>query len=558
MIAFDCPACNAHLEKPVSEAGTKFPCPKCGQRLKVPAPASDRTMVGQLTPSGGLLAGMPAKSAPVRPAEGWYARRDQRQIGPISFAELKERAESGRLFPTDFVRCGTSGEWERADSLEELFGPSEQTLGAAGQVLPSWRQGGARVANLPPAVWVAGGLFASVLLGGIGLWAVGLVFFKKPEVTAVNAASTVADPVAAKGATTPVASASTAENANIEYTTQQIVERFGPSVALITGPRQSGSGFIVRPDVVVTNAHVINNSMIDTVRVMFPSGPDKGSVAIPVKGLLYENVKRDLAILRVPTELPPLKVADHHQFHSGQSITVIGSPGVGNGVVPNAVTSGILSAQMTIAELPWYQLSISINPGNSGGPVFDATGKVIAAVTLKASRQEGIAMGVPANDIAEAIERATAASAKEVEETTSRHNLELVFRRVARAGSIYQEGLALYVQAMLEAEQAKKTANDGLKVVSQRIDKEVQEKGEDSLAHVRPSVMTVTADRTQPEAIRVKLADMWTSYNDLKKAFDQPFLPVPAYQTRVMETRDRFTKQMEGLKLLVGVDPLAE
>ena len=36
-IKYNCPRCQAPLEAPASEAGTKKPCPSCGQRLQVPA-----------------------------------------------------------------------------------------------------------------------------------------------------------------------------------------------------------------------------------------------------------------------------------------------------------------------------------------------------------------------------------------------------------------------------------------------------------------------------------------------------------------------------------------
>ncbi len=36
-IKYNCPRCNKPLESPASEAGTKKPCPACGQRLQVPA-----------------------------------------------------------------------------------------------------------------------------------------------------------------------------------------------------------------------------------------------------------------------------------------------------------------------------------------------------------------------------------------------------------------------------------------------------------------------------------------------------------------------------------------
>src|SRR6516162_7104069 len=36
-IKYNCPRCKAPLEAPAIEAGTKKPCPACGQRLQVPA-----------------------------------------------------------------------------------------------------------------------------------------------------------------------------------------------------------------------------------------------------------------------------------------------------------------------------------------------------------------------------------------------------------------------------------------------------------------------------------------------------------------------------------------
>ncbi|MBL8792740.1 MAG: paraquat-inducible protein A, partial [Planctomycetia bacterium] len=36
MIAFTCPKCQHQLTRHDNEAGSKIPCPACGQRLQVP------------------------------------------------------------------------------------------------------------------------------------------------------------------------------------------------------------------------------------------------------------------------------------------------------------------------------------------------------------------------------------------------------------------------------------------------------------------------------------------------------------------------------------------
>ena len=42
MIRFQCPACNIILQGSDTQAGTKIPCPKCGQRLQIPRPPAKR------------------------------------------------------------------------------------------------------------------------------------------------------------------------------------------------------------------------------------------------------------------------------------------------------------------------------------------------------------------------------------------------------------------------------------------------------------------------------------------------------------------------------------
>lgn len=48
MIRFSCPACRAVLEVADSGAASKLPCPKCGQRLQVPTPPPNKTILAPL------------------------------------------------------------------------------------------------------------------------------------------------------------------------------------------------------------------------------------------------------------------------------------------------------------------------------------------------------------------------------------------------------------------------------------------------------------------------------------------------------------------------------
>jgi serine protease Do len=45
------------------------------------------------------------------------------------------------------------------------------------------------------------------------------------------------------------------------------------------------------------------------------------------------------------------------------------------------------------------QTDAAINPGNSGGPLFNARGEVVGIVCAGATLFDGLAFGIPANDL---------------------------------------------------------------------------------------------------------------------------------------------------------------
>jgi S1-C subfamily serine protease len=181
---------------------------------------------------------------------------------------------------------------------------------------------------------------------------------------------------------------------------ERVIAQATPSIALIQGRTSSGTGFLIEPNVIATNKHVISDELISSLRVYFPSAPKQNQGPYSAK-LLYEDELQDLAFLRVETPLPPLPIEDGYQFRQGQEILVIGNPGVGNSdmVLKNAVSKGIMSTEVTVLGRPYYQLSISINPGNSGGPVLDDQGNVVGVLTLKAAKNEGLAFCIPVGQL---------------------------------------------------------------------------------------------------------------------------------------------------------------
>jgi hypothetical protein len=385
MIHFHCPNCRTVLHAPPDRAGSKFPCPGCGQRLQVPAAAValDKTVVGHLLPAERLAVwqalAVPT-AAPSLPC--WYYVRGGQRFGPATREQLQQLAAARLLLPSDHVwRDGLPG-WVAAGSVEGLFG---QPAPAAGPGRPP-------AAVLAPLLAGAAALLLVGTATVLFVWGLG---GKRPAAAA-----------------TPVAAAAPAPprepEAPKELSTEEIVAHNEKAVALIRHFRGSGTGFLVRPGILATNSHVLAGVPAERLQIYFPALGEAGHTPLPAT-LLYENRRRDLTFLRVPSRLAPVRVAEKYEFKRGQAITVIGNPGVGPMLtLENAVNQGVLSTQPRIEGQDYYQLSISINPGNSGGPVFDKFGEVIGVVTLKAAQQEGIAFCVPHKDLREAIAQAEA------------------------------------------------------------------------------------------------------------------------------------------------------
>jgi hypothetical protein len=218
-----------------------------------------------------------------------------------------------------------------------------------------------------------------------------------------------------------------------------------PSVALIRGQSSSGTGFLVRPGILATNAHVVDSEFTADLQVHFPSATPGKRGPLTAR-LLFLDRRRDLALLGIESDLPALGLETSRQYRKGQEITVIGNPGVGPLTLENAVSRGILSTKTVIEDLDYFQMDVAINPGNSGGPAITSTGRVIGVVTSKATRKEGIAFAIPVEDLRKAMRLldndSGAGSTKPVK--TEREEAEVALKReqeVKRERAAEQERL---------------------------------------------------------------------------------------------------------------------
>jgi hypothetical protein len=339
-----------------------------------------------------------------------------------------------------------------------------------------------------------------------------------------------------------------------DLTPKEIYAASAPSVALLRTGKAGGTGFLVKPNILVTNAHVIDIAPITELKVFFPSAGEAGKNPLGAK-LLYFDGRRDLALLEVKTSLKPLPILDDYRFQGGQDVTVIGSPGIGKGTLENAVTGGLMSTRTKLRGQDYYQLSISVNPGNSGGPVFDAKGRVIGVVTLKASRQEGIAFCVPARDLVRALKAQGCQSQEQQAEMAARHNLVVLVRRISLAGSIYAKGLELYQRCLQESRFQPQLVTRKLAQIHSSFDK-VKNIDQALLGEARSLVTQVASDTNLPVSQRQELTNLWTNYLEMKNYFNKPRGTISGLAIKLNELRDKHKNLVESLRVSLGLDEL--
>jgi S1-C subfamily serine protease len=169
---------------------------------------------------------------------------------------------------------------------------------------------------------------------------------------------------------------------------QKVLGRVARSVVKIVGDAptcgrgQEGSGAVVAPERVVTNAHVVAGVLAPTVQV--------GAVGakLPARVVLFDP-QRDVAVLAVPgLGAPPLPLASADLAH-GDDAVVAGFPRNGPfragaarvRTVLTAVGEDIYGKPGVTREV--YSLYANVQQGNSGGPLVDTSGTIVGLVFAK-------------------------------------------------------------------------------------------------------------------------------------------------------------------------------
>jgi S1-C subfamily serine protease len=165
-----------------------------------------------------------------------------------------------------------------------------------------------------------------------------------------------------------------------------------------------GSGFVVAPNTIVTNAHVIAGTTSIDIQ-------DTGGVQ-PARPIWFDP-NFDLAVLRTPRPLAgrPLTI-DTSAVPRGTPAVVLGFPEGGDfnaqpaGVDQQFEAQGrnIYGTGLTLRSV--YEIAALVRPGNSGGPLVLADGTVIGVVFSTSATQNDIGYALASPQVQKEVQSA--------------------------------------------------------------------------------------------------------------------------------------------------------
>jgi S1-C subfamily serine protease len=339
-----------------------------------------------------------------------------------------------------------------------------------------------------------------------------------------------------------------------KLTTRDIVQRCEASVAQVYGVAGTGSGFLAGKGILVTNAHVIEHEVVRSLKAYFPSAANDLRGPYDVR-ILVEDSKQDIAILKINSDLPPLKLAPPCAFKKGEDVTIIGSPGVFDGMVrlQNAITKGILSTEITLEGQRRYQLGASLNRGNSGGPTLNGDGQVIGVVVSKDFGVEAVSFCIPLEELAEVLRQVHPEAADRIATCEREHDMRTIYRELESVGKMYRAALHVYIDFMDTSIRRGWTVDDG--VLTAADDPTIKYvTGRKALMEARfvPTLSEITKDRVVAEHVRRDLAELWAICADMSSYIENPRGTYNTYVEKVRELEDKFSHLLNSLRASIG------
>ncbi|WP_028279471.1 MarP family serine protease [Arthrobacter sp. H5] len=171
------------------------------------------------------------------------------------------------------------------------------------------------------------------------------------------------------------------------------------------GQNQTGSGFVVAPGRVITNAHVVAGVNQPVVEV-------PGGGALPGRIVHFDPV-RDIAVLAVDgLERPALPLGT--ELEDGATAAFAGYPAGGPFQIQPAsiqnrsdvLVENIYGADASAINV--YSLAANVQQGNSGGPLLDMEGSVAGVIFAKSTGNVPVGYALTLEELRPIADQATA------------------------------------------------------------------------------------------------------------------------------------------------------
>ena len=172
--------------------------------------------------------------------------------------------------------------------------------------------------------------------------------------------------------------------------------------------RLTGSGFVIGPDLIITNAHVLAGVDKPTIRIKGKGKAFEGTV-------IYFDPALDVALIRTK-DIPSVALQISDPLVRGDNAVIAGFPGGGPlALIPGRVRSvsesngtDIYGKEPVIREI--YSLSADIQQGDSGAPMFALDGTVAGLVFASSATDAQTGYALTAKEFMVGVESASTAT----------------------------------------------------------------------------------------------------------------------------------------------------
>ena len=336
----------------------------------------------------------------MNPSSTYYIMINGKPLGPIPIDKIRQQVISGILPPGTQISADGFA-WKPIEMLfgsAMALGQSENAFGSTPTALVPYQLGsvhhqpsgvnrqngmmpksGGFYSNPTPKSMEFGTKMALILMGIAGLTsALGVAFFIIANArTRYEDGGVRGNPENSQN----ISGNNDVSRPNLNPDWPAIIEKTSQSVAFIETSKGTGSGVLVGKGLIATNEHVVGEDK--EVRLKFPKA-DQRSRGSYLGSVVFCDEKRDLAIIESKVDISFLKLGKSKSLKSGEDVSILGFPGLHDGIAPFSSGRGTFSQIITfptIQGVEWADMALSANHGNSGGPVINGNGQVVGIVS---------------------------------------------------------------------------------------------------------------------------------------------------------------------------------